>query len=112
MREEEEEPERWFPALGLSPMMDYLRAIITSLPEGQGWFASSSLVTGLGALIEHHAVTALLSPNLGQEVLIVHVPEHEFVVLFARILLLAMRKDGGNGVAVLDLDRGSSEGRP
>jgi hypothetical protein len=45
-----EEPERLVPALPLSPMMGYLRAIITSLPECDGWLATSSLVSGLGAL--------------------------------------------------------------
>ncbi len=60
---------------------------------------------GLGGF-EHHAVAALLSPNLGQEVLLVHLPEHELLALFARVLLLAMGEDGGSRVAVLDRDRG------
>ena len=37
------------PALGLVPLMRYLRAISTSLPEGDGLLAISSFVSGLGA---------------------------------------------------------------
>jgi hypothetical protein len=38
-----------FPALRSGPLVRYLRAISTSLPEGDGWLAISSFVSGLGA---------------------------------------------------------------
>jgi hypothetical protein len=60
---------------------------------------------GIGGF-ELHAFAALFSPNLSQEVLMVDLPEHQFLVLFARVLALGMRKDPGTVVAVADRDRG------
>ena len=39
-----------------------------------------------------HALAALFSPNLGQEVLVASLTEHQRVAFLARIVLLAMGK--------------------